>query len=126
MPAKPKNFNKSYKVNNISPQENDEERTQLVKGFGTATDPKILNPFPSSYFQRFSSHLYNRLEKGRKLIYPRQHFEMIDDEVKMLSMIYHPISDTVSYKLHLNLSVSKRGLVEGGPQSAPPAAQRGR
>ena len=111
-------LSKSHKLNTVAvtpPATPIEERTKILKGFGAPVDPKLINPVPDCYSQKFSAHLYQRLAKGRELMSPLQPFDVTGESLKFLSMQYHPDRDTISYKLHLNLSTTRRGLTEGSP-----------
>ena len=80
---------------------------------------KFESLYPKFYLQRHAAHLTRRLDKINKNLLPGLSQDVSEDDGKFLSLRYHSITDSFSYKLGVSLSKNIRGVTDGRILSYP-------
>ena len=75
--------------------------------------PQFVSLYPKFYSQRHAAHIAKRLETIQANLKPAMSQDMTEDDSKYLSLRFHPLTDTFSYKLGISLSRNIRGITDG-------------
>ena len=74
---------------------------------------KFESLYPKFYLQRHAAHMTRRLDKITKNLQPGLAQDVSECDGKFLSLRYHSITDSFSYKLGVSLSRNIRGVTDG-------------